>query len=181
MTLRLWLAALLLFAAASASADSVLRVGAVDVQAVLTKSAKGITAQQILDQEKDGYQAEMDLRRQELEILRDEIEKSELSPGVKREKQDQLERNRRDATRRADNFTRALESHEQVLVRQLLEEMVKVVRELGTEQNYDAIVENRTNRAIYERAGAPLADITKPTDVTTDVMRRLDARQFVPQ
>ena len=33
----------------------------------------------------------MDLRRQELDVLREEIEKPELSPGVKREKQDQLD------------------------------------------------------------------------------------------
>ena len=70
MTLRLGLAAILFFAAASAAADPVPRVGVVDVQAVLTKSTKGITAKQILDKEKDGYQAEMDLRRRELEILR---------------------------------------------------------------------------------------------------------------
>ena len=181
MKLRVWMAGVLVLAAASASADSVPRVGAVDVQAVLTKSAKGISAKQILDKEKDGFQAEMDLRRQELEILRDEIEKSELPPSVKREKQDQFERNRRDATRRADNVTKVLESHEQVLVRQLLEEVVKVIRELGAEQSYDTIVENRSKRAIYERAGASIADTTKATDVTEDVMRRLDARQFVPR
>ena len=181
MTLRFWLAGVLLLAAASASADSVPRVGVVDVQAVLTKSAKGISARQVLDREKDSYQAEMDVRRQELEILRDEIEKSELAPGVKQGKQDQFERSRRDMARRVEHFQKALESHEQVLVRQLLEEVVKVIRELGVEQNYDSIVENRTNKAIYERAGARVADTTKATDVTDDVMRGLDARQFVPQ
>ena len=181
MTLRLWLVVGLVFAVASASADVVPRVGAVDVQAVLTKSAKGISAKQILDKEKDGYQTEMNVRRQELEILRDEIEKPELSPSVKREKQEQFERNQRDTARRADNFTRALESHEQVLVRQLLEEVVKVVRELAVEQSYDAIVENRKSQAIYARPNATIADTTQAVDVTDDVIRRLDSRQFVPQ
>jgi len=167
--------------AASASAEAVPRVGTVDVQAVLTRSAKGISAKQVLSKEKDGYQAEMDRRRQEIDILRDEIEKSELSPGAKDEKRDQLDRNRRDAVRRADHFTRALESHEQVLLRQLLEEAVKVIRELGVEQNYDAIVETRKNKAIYERPNVTIADTTQAVDVTDDVIRRLDSRQFVPR
>src|SRR6185369_11509025 len=103
--LCLWLIATLLFGAAPASADALPRVGTVDVQAVLTRSAKGISAKQVLSAEKDGYQAEMDRRRQEIEVLRDEIEKSELSPGAKDEKRDQLDRHRRDAVRRADHFT----------------------------------------------------------------------------
>ncbi len=181
MTSGLWLAAVLVFAAASTWADTVPRVGTVDVQAVVTRSAKGMTAKQILDKEKDVYEAELGVRRQELEVLREEIQKSALSPNAKQEKQDQLERNRRDATRRAENFTQALESHEQVLIRQLLEEVVKVVRELGAEQNYDAIVETRASRAIYERSGRTLADTTKAEDVTGEVMRRLDARPFIPQ
>lgn len=181
MTPPLLLAVIVFVAAASASAEPVPRVGVVDVQAVLTKSAKGRSARQILEQEKNDYQVEMDLRRRELDILRDEIEQPELAPAVKRDKQEQLERSRREAARRAEHFQRALESHEQVLVRQLLEEMVKTIRELGLEQQYDSIVEHRTNKAIYERTGASLANATNTTDVTDDVMRRLDARQFVPQ
>jgi len=177
----LWPAAVLVFAAASASADTVSRVGTVDVQTVLTRSAKGMTAKQVLDKEKEAYEAEMGVRRQELEVLREEIEQSTLSLSAKQEKQGQLERNQRDATRRSANFNQALESHEQVLLRQLLEEVVKVVRELGAEQNYDAIVEARASRAIYERPGRPLADTSKAVDVTGEVMRRLDAREFTPR
>ena len=181
VTLARCLAAVLVCAAASASADTPPRVGAVDVHAVVTTSAKGMTAKQILEKEKDAYEAEMGVRRQELDVLREEIEKPALSPSAKQEKQDRLERNTRDATRRAENFNRALESHEQVLLRQLLEEVVKVIRELGAEQNYDAIVEATASRAIYERPGRPPADTAKAVDVTGEVMRRLDAREFTPR
>jgi outer membrane protein len=177
----LWVAAALVFVAVSASADTPPRVGTVDVQTVLTRSAKGMTAKKVLDKEKDTYEAEMGVRRQSLEVLREEIETSALSPTAKQEKQDQLERNKRDATRRSENFNQALESHEQVLLRLLLEEVVKVIRELGAEQNYDAIVEARASRAIYERPGRPPVDTSKAVDVTGEVMRRLDAREFTPR
>jgi Skp family chaperone for outer membrane proteins len=161
----LWVAAALVFVAVSASADTPPRVGTVDVQTVLTRSAKGMTAKKVLDKEKDTYEAEMGVRRQSLEVLREEIETSALSPTAKQEKQDQLERNKRDATRRSENFNQALESHEQVLLRQLLEEVVKV----------------RASRAIYERPGRPPVDTSKAVDVTGEVMRRLDAREFTPR
>lgn len=166
MRLGRLVAVIALLIAAPALADTLPRVGSVDVQAVLTKSATGVAARTMLEQEKNGYQAE-------LETLRRQIEKPETG--------DVFERKRRDMIRLADDRQKALARHEEAVIRQMLEELVKTIRQLGLEQNYDRIVENRTNKAIYERPGVTAADVTQAIDITDEVGRRLDARQFVPR
>ena len=184
MRLPLSLTALLVFVAAAVPAQTVPRMGTVDVQAVLTTSETGRAARQILEKEKNVYQAEVDASRREIEVLREELDTPgpPVAPDVIEAKRDLLDRKRRDAARLVDARFNALDSHEKVLVRQVLEEMVRAIRDLGREQSYDAIVENRSSKTIYEGAQPPIITETTPTsDLTADVIRRLDARQFVPR
>jgi len=57
-------------AATAAPGPGSLRIGYIDVQRVLARSAAGVAAREQLEKERAGIQKEMDGRRQELEKLR---------------------------------------------------------------------------------------------------------------
>src|SRR6266487_4909255 len=70
------------------------RVGFVDIQRVLARSAAGMAAREQLEKEKAAMQKQVDSQRAELEKMRDDLEKKGqlLSTDARREKQELLER-----------------------------------------------------------------------------------------
>jgi outer membrane protein len=146
--------------AAPGSAPLVGKIGYIDVQRVLARSAAGVAAREQLEKERAGIQKEMDGRRQELEKLRDEIEKKGplLTADARRDKQEQFERKRRDAARAADDFQKELEKKEATLLQKVLQEVCGVIERLGKERNYYLIVEKRNAGVLYASTEADLTD-----------------------
>jgi len=136
------------------------RIGYIDVQRVLARSAAGVAAREQLEKERAGIQKEMDGRRQELEKLRDEIEKKGplLTADARRDKQEQFERKRRDAARAADDFQKELEKKEAALLQKVLKEVGGVIERVGKERNYYLIVEKRNAGVLYASTEADLTD-----------------------
>jgi len=147
-------------AAAPAAAPSSLKIGYIDVQRVLARSAAGVAAREQLEKERAGIQKEMDGRRQELEKLRDEIEKKGplMTADARRDKQEQFDRKRRDAARAADDYQKELEKREAALLQKVLQEMGGVIERVGKEKNYFMIVEKRNAGVLYATADADLTD-----------------------
>jgi outer membrane protein len=135
------------------------KVAYVDVQRVLARSAAGVAAREQLEREKATMQKEMDGRRQELEKLREEIEKKGplMTADTRRDKQDQFERKRRDAARMADDFQKELEKKEQGLLQKVLQDVSGVVERVGKQRGYHLVVERRGATVLY---AAPEADLT---------------------
>ena len=135
------------------------RVAFVDVQRVLARSAAGVAAREQLERDKATMQKEMDGKRQELEKLREEIEKKGalMTPDSRRDKQDQFERKRRDAARLADDFQKELEKKEQGLLQKVLQDVSGVVERVGKQRGYHLVVERRGATVLY---AAPEADLT---------------------
>jgi len=154
-------------AAAASAAPGGIRVGYIDVQRVLTRSAAGVAAREVLEKERGTMQKEMDAKRQELEKLRDELEKKGplMTPDARREREEQLERKRRDATRMADDFQRELGRKEQQLGSKVLQDLVGLIERYGKQKGYQLIVEKRGAAVIY---GAP------EIDITDDIIRAYD-------
>jgi outer membrane protein len=147
-------------AAAPTPAPTSIKIGYIDVQRVLARSAAGVAAREQLEKERAGIQKEMDGRRQELEKLRDEIEKKGplMTADARREKQEQFERKRRDAARAADDFQKELEKREATLLQKVLQEMGGVIDRVGKEKSYYMIVEKRNAGVLYATADADLTD-----------------------
>lgn len=145
-------------AAAPAPASAV-KVAFVDVQRVLARSAAGVAAREQLEREKATMQKEMDGRRQELEKLREEIDKKGplMTADARRDKQDQFDRKRRDAARLADDFQKELEKKEQGLLQKVLLDVQGVVDRVGKQRGYHLVVERQRAGVIY---AAPEADLT---------------------
>ena len=147
-------------AAAPTPAAASIKIGYIDVQRVLARSAAGMAAREQLEKERAGIQKEMDGRRQELEKLRDEIEKKGplMAADARREKQEQFDRKRRDAARAADDFQKELEKREATLLQKVLQEMGGVIERVGKEKNYYMIVEKRNAGVLYATTDADLTD-----------------------
>src|SRR5258708_13899535 len=136
------------------------KIGYIDVQRVLARSAAGVAAREQLEKERATIQKDMDGRRVELEKLRDEREKKGalMTPDARREKQEQFERKRRDAARAADDYQKELEKKEGVLLQKVLQEVGGVIEKVGKEKNYYMIVEKRNAGVLYASNDADLTD-----------------------
>jgi len=147
-------------AAAPAPATITTKIGYIDVQRVLARSAAGVAAREQLEKERGAIQKDMDGRRQELEKLRDEIEKKGplMSADARREKQEQFDRKRRDAARAADDYQKELEKKEGQLLQKVLQEVGGIIEKVGKEKNYYMIVEKRNAGVLYAANDADLTD-----------------------
>jgi outer membrane protein len=136
------------------------KIGYIDVQRVLARSAAGVAARESLERERASIQKDMEGRRQELEKLRDELEKKGalMTVDARREKTDTLERKRRDAARAADDYGKELEKKEGQLLQKVLQEVGGVIEKVGKEKNYYMIVEKRNAGVLYASTDADLTD-----------------------
>ena len=153
-------------AAAPATGTSVTRVAVVDVQRVLARSAAGASAREQLEREKAVMEKEFEGKKQEIDKLRDELEKkaSLLSAEARAEKQDTYDRKRRDAARLADDLRKELEKKEQALLHKVLQDLSGIVERVAKDKGFALVLERR--------AGLLYADAT--ADLTDDVIRAYD-------
>jgi len=144
----------------NAAATTTTKIGYIDVQRVLARSAAGVAAREQLEKERATIQKDMDGRRQELEKLREEIEKKGalMTADARREKQETFERKRRDAARAADDYQKELEKKEGQLLQKVLQEVGGVIEKVGKEKNYYMIVEKRNAGVLYAATDADLTD-----------------------
>ena len=136
------------------------RIAFIDVQRVLARSAAGVAARDQLEREKAGMQREMDGKRVELEKLRDELEKKGplMAADARRDKQEQFERKRRDASRVMDDYQKELEKKEQLLLQRVLQDLSGVIDRVGKERGCYLIVEKRGASVLYASNEADLTD-----------------------
>ena len=135
------------------------RIAYIDVQRVLARSSAGVAAREQLEREKAGMQREMEGKRQELDKLRDELEKkgSLMTADARRDREEAMERKRRDATRLADDFQRELGRKEQQLAQKVLQDITTVIERVGKQKGYYLVLERRGAGVLFS---APEADLT---------------------
>jgi outer membrane protein len=153
--------------ASSAQTANSTRVGFVDIQRVLARSAAGMAAREQLEKEKAVMQKQVDSQRVELEQLRDEIEKKGqlLSADARREKQEVLERKVRDARRLVDDLQGTLQKKEEAMLGKVLQELSGLIQKVSKEKGYTLVLERQRSSVLYASADA---------DLTDDVIRAYD-------
>jgi outer membrane protein len=135
------------------------RIGYIDLARVLARSSAGVAAREQLEREKAAMQKEMDAKRVELDKLRDELEKkgSLMTADARRDREESMERKRRDATRLADDFQRELGRKEQQLAQRVMQDISGVIERVGKQKGYYLVVERGRAGVLYS---APDADLT---------------------
>jgi outer membrane protein len=149
------------------SNNTVSRVGFVDIQRVLARSAAGMAAREQLEKEKAVMQKQVDGQRVELEKMRDELEKKGqlLSADARREKQELLERKVRDARRLVDDLQGTLQKKEEAMLGKVLQDVSGLVQKVGKDKGYTIVLERQRSSILYASADA---------DLTDDVIRAFD-------
>src|SRR5262247_2443001 len=135
------------------------RIGYIDLARVLARSTAGVAAREQLEREKAAMQKEMDTKRVELDKLREELEKKGplMTADARRDREEAMERKRRDAARLADDFQRELGRKEQLLAQKVMQEISGVIERVGKQKGYYLVIERGRAGVLYS---APEADLT---------------------
>ncbi len=146
--------------APSAQTAAPIRVGFVDIQRVLARSAAGVAAREQLEKEKATMQKQVDAQRVDLEKLRDELEKKGqlLSADARKEKQEQLERKVRDARRLVDDLQNTLQKKEEAMLAKVLQDVGGLVQKVGKEKGFGMVLERQRSSILYASADADLTE-----------------------
>jgi outer membrane protein len=146
--------------APSAQTAPAARVGFVDIQRVLARSAAGVAAREQLEKEKATMQKQVDAQRIELEKLRDELEKKGqlMAADARREKQEALERKVRDARRLVDDLQNTLQKKEEAMLAKVLQDVSGLIQKVGKDRGYSMVLERQRSSILYASADADLTD-----------------------
>ena len=147
-----------------------LRIGIVDLQAVLNQSKVGQAAKARVQAEAEQKQKEVQGKERELVKLREEFEKQAavLSEVARKEKEEALRRRFRELQRFADDSERDLQKRERDAVNDLLKEITTVVRNYGQEKSYHLILERTQAGVIFG---------TDSVDLTREILERFNAKK----
>jgi len=135
------------------------RIGYIDLQKVLVRSVAGVAAREQLEKERATMTKDLEVRKAEIDKLREELEKKGLvlSADSRREKEELLQRKVRDARRVGEDLDKELQRKEQQMVARIGQEVVGVIEKVGKEGGFLMILEKRGASVIY---GDPESDIT---------------------
>jgi outer membrane protein len=154
----LWAVAVTLVATPVLAEGSV-KIGYVDLQRALNESEAGKHAREDFKVQVDKAQATLKKQKDELDNLRDQLEKKSLV--MKDEERRNLER---DLAKKGRDFERAykdsqadLQAKDNELTAGILRELQEVIKQYGDREGYTLILENSSNAVLY---GAKDADLT---------------------
>jgi outer membrane protein len=167
MKWAVWIAAWIAIAA-PVGAQSV-KIGYVDLQRALNESDAGKRAREDFKVQVDKAQAGLKKQKEEVEALREQLEKKALV--MKDEERRNLEK---DLGRKGRDFERAykdsqaeLQAKDNELTAGILRELQEVIRQYGDKEGYTLILENSSSAVLY---GA------KDSDLTEEVIKLYNAR-----
>jgi len=147
-------------------ADSV-KIGTVDLQRCIMESIEGKKVKNELQKKKNSMQAKLDERQNKLLKLKNEIEKQSmmLSMDAKEDKAKDFERQRREFKYFYDDINNQMRKAETEVKKVLLEDLEKVVKDIGDKGNFTLIFERRSGGIMY---------MQKTVDITDEVIKAYD-------
>lgn len=142
--------ALLLLAAAPAFSAEV-KIGYIDLQKALNLSEGGKAAKSQIAEKVKKFQATIEGRQNELKKLNEELEKQKmlLSAEAKAEKERDYQQKIKEFQRFAKDAQEELQQEDAQHTRAILEDLFKVVKDIGTKGNYTLILEKNESSVLY--------------------------------
>src|SRR5512140_2184648 len=142
-----------------AFAESAPKIGYVDLQRALNESESGKKAKEEFKVQVDKLQAGLKKQKDEIESLKDQLEKKALV--MKEEERANLEeeyrKKLRDFERNYKDSQTDLQKKDNELTGAIIHDLQDVIRSYGERENYLLIFENGSNAVLY---GAKNADLT---------------------
>jgi outer membrane protein len=151
--------ALLLLVAAPAFAAE-MKIGYIDLQKAINLSDAGKAAKDQITAKFKKYQGTIESRQNELKKMNEELEKQKmvLSAEAKTEKERDYQQKIKEYQRFAKDAQEELQQEEAQHTRSILEDLFKVVKEIGTKGNYTLILEKTESSVLYADDAINLTD-----------------------
>lgn len=161
------LAFTLLSAAPALTAEA--KLGYVDLQKALNMSEAGKSAKENIQKKVKEHEGAIDARQKELKKLKDELEKQALllSDDARAAKERDYQQKLKEFQRYTKDIQEELQQKDADFTRQILEELFKVIKEVGEKEGYTMIFEQSESSLLY-------AD--DKSDLTDKIIKAYDAR-----
>jgi outer membrane protein len=143
------------------------KIGYVDLQKALNLSAAGKEAKEKIKAKVQSYDAEVQQRQEELKKLKDDLEKQAmlLSEEARNAKERDYQQKVKDYQRFTKDIQETLQQTDADLTRKILENLLKVVQDLGKSGGFTIILEKTESSLVY-------AD--ENIDITDEVIKAFD-------
>lgn len=157
----------LLLVASPALAE--VKIGYIDLQKALNLSEAGKAAKEKIGKKVKEHESTIDSRQKELKKLKDDLEKQALllSEEARAAKERDYQQKLKDFQRFTKDIQEELQQQDADFTRQILEEVFKVIKEVGEKEGYTLILEQAESSILY-------AD--DKIDLTDKVIKAFDAR-----
>jgi len=153
----LLLVGIFIMAALPLNAFAQASIAFIDLQKVMLESDKGKEAKQTLTQEADRLKKALDVKQDELQKMKDAIEKqgTTITPEARGEREKQYQTKLKDYQRLANDYQTELQQKDMELTQKMLKELEEVIKSVGERDKYTLIVEK--SQVLFS---SPTIDIT---------------------
>ena len=151
------------------AAETSKQIVTVNIQDILLASEAGQEVKKVLEEKVGEFQNKFQQEQEEIDTLRAEIEKkgSVWSTEVREEKERDYQKRVREMQIKSEDAQFELQQLEKQVMSPVLNELQKVIEEVGEKNGYAMILDSR----------AGLLYVDKSLDISEMVKRELDARQ----
>jgi len=158
--LLLLIVLLTVVAVPTAMAADAMKIGYVDLQKALNLSAAGKAAKEKMKAKFKDYDADVQKRQEELKKLKDDLEKQALllSAEARAAKERDYQQKVKDYQRLTKDIQEELQQTDADYTRKILEEIFKVVQQIGKQDGYTMILEKTESSILYASDGIDMTD-----------------------
>ena len=163
------LASTVLVSSQAVAAENAKQIVTVNIQEVLLGSEAGQGVKKVLEEKVGEFQEKFQAEQLDVDTLRAEIEKksSVWSQEVREEKERDYQKRVRELQLKSEDAQFELQQLEKQVMSPILNELQKVIKEVGEKHGYAMIIDSR----------AGLLYVDEALDISEIVKKELDARQ----
>lgn len=150
----------LLAAAPAVMAADAMKVGYVDLQKALNLSSAGKAAKEKMKAKFKDYDANVQKKQDELKKLKEDLEKQAmlLSAEARAAKERDYQQKVKDYQRLTKDIQEELQQADADYTRKILEEIFKVVQQIGKQEGYTLVFEKTESSILYASDGIDMTD-----------------------
>jgi len=169
LVVAIWVSVACLASSNAVAAESSNKIATVDIQKVLLGSAAGQEVKKELEEKVAELQGTFQKEQEEVDALRSEIEKksSVWSQQVREEKEREYQKRVREVQLKTEDAQFELQQMEKQLMGPVLNELQKVIKEVGEKNGYAMIMDSR----------AGLLYVDEALDISDAVQKELNDRK----
>jgi outer membrane protein len=151
---------LTLVAVPAAIAADAMKLGYVDLQKALNLSSAGKAAKEKMKAKFKNYESDVQKKQDELKKLKEDLEKQAmlLSAEARAVKERDYQQKVKDYQRLTKDIQEELQQTDAEFTRKILEEIFKVVQQIGKQEGYAMILEKTESSILYASDGIDMTD-----------------------